>query len=439
MPREAPLHLGVNCVGIGNYDGVWRRPGIDPLGTSGADYYVRVAQTAERGLFDAVFTADAPGLMPAWEAEPQKNSVDPILAMTVAAQATEFVGVVPTVSTSWHHPWNLARTLQSLDRISHGRAGWNAVTSYSPMAAASFGLEQVPAKEQRYARAAEFVEVVDRLWRTWAPDAIVADKATGRFARPGGVHPVEHRGEFFTVLGGGVVPRSEQGLPVVFQAGGSPEGFALAARFADATFAATATPHGAQDYRRRLDAASAAARSPGRARVMAFPGMIVTLGSTDEEAARRSDEFFTPEMDAANLRLLASFLGVDASQLDPDAPLSIDPATFEERRKVTSEGNLRAVQYVAETGRTVREIGRFSWGHISVVGGPKTVADKMEDFFATGAVDGFNLMFDVTDETFPAFVDEVVPILQERGLFRRQYTAKTLRGHLGLPVPGDLT
>jgi FMN-dependent oxidoreductase (nitrilotriacetate monooxygenase family) len=435
MSSGAPLHLGVNCVGIGNYDGAWRRPGIDPLGTSGAEYYVRVAQTAERGLFDAVFTADAPGLIPTWETEPQKNSVDPVLAMTVAAQATEFVGVVPTVSTSWHHPWNLARALQSLDRISHGRAGWNVVTSYSPMAAASFGLEQVPEKEKRYARAAEFVEVVDLLWRTWAPDAVVADKSTGRFARPDGVHQVEHRGEFFTVLGGGVVPRSEQGLPVVFQAGGSPEGFALAARFADATFAATATPDGAQDYRRRLDAACAGVRAPGRARVMAFPGLIVTLGSTDEEAARRNDEFFTPEMDAANVRLLASLLGVDTSRLDPDAPLSFDAAAFEERRKHTSEGNLRAVQYVAETGRTVREIGRFSWGHISVVGGPKTVADKMEDFFATGAVDGFNLMFDVTDETFPAFVDEVVPILQERGLFRRKYTAKTLRGHLGLPVP----
>lgn len=435
MSGAAPLHLGVNCVGIGNYDGVWRRPGIDPLGTSGAEYYVRVAQTAERGLFDAVFTADSPGLIPNWENEPQKNSVDPILAMTVAAQATEYVGVVPTVSTSWHHPWNFARTLQSLDRISHGRAGWNAVTSYSTAAAASFGLETVPAKEQRYARAAEFIEVVEKLWRSWDPDAIVADKVTGRFARPDGVHQVEHRGEFFTVLGGGVVPRSEQGLPVIFQAGGSPEGFALAARFADATFAATATPDGARDYRRRLDAAGVGVRAPGRPRVMALPGLIVTLGSTDEEAARRNDEFFTPEMDAANLELMAHFLGVDASTLDPDAPLSIDLAAFEERRKHTSEGNLRAIQYVAETGRTIREIGRFSWGHISVVGGPKTIADQMEAFFATGAIDGFNLMFDVSDETFGPFVDEVIPILQERSLFRRRYTAKTLRGHLGLPVP----
>jgi len=429
-------HFTVFLTGVGYHESAWRL--ADPADLSGPGRFgvlERATQTAERGLFDAVFTADAPGLSPNWEAEPQKNSVDPILAMTVAAQATEFVGVVPTVSTSWHHPWNLARSLQSLDRISHGRAGWNVVTSFSPLAAAAFGLEEVPEKEKRYARAAEFVEVVDNLWRTWAPDAVVADKATGRFARPDGVHQVEHRGEFFTVLGGGVVPRSEQGLPVVFQAGGSPEGFALAARFADATYAATATPDGAQDYRRRLEAACVGMRAPGCARVMAFPGMIVTLGSTDEEAARRNHEFFTPEMDAANVRLIAFFLGVDASQLDPDAPLSFDAAAFEERRKYTSEGNLRALQYVAQTGRTVREIGRFSFGHISVVGGPKTVADKMEDFFGTGAIEGFNLMFDVTDEIFPAFVDEVVPILQERGLFRRKYTAKTLRGHLGLPVP----
>jgi FMN-dependent oxidoreductase (nitrilotriacetate monooxygenase family) len=437
MSSEAPLHLGVNCVGIGNYDGVWRRDGIDPLGTSGADYYVRVAQTAERGLFDAVFTADSPGLQPGWEHEPQKNSVDPILAMTIAAHATEYVGVVPTVSTSWHHPWNLARTLQSLDRISHGRAGWNAVTSYSPLAAASFGLDRVPDKDLRYARATEFVQVVSALWRTWASDAVVADKETGQFTRPGSVHFEDYRGEFFTVLSGGVVPRSEQGLPVIFQAGGSPEGFDLAARLADATFAATATPDGSLDYRRRLDESSARLRAPGRARVMALPGLIVTLGSTDEEAKRREDEFFTPERDQFNLELLAKMIGVSPTDLDLDSPLTIDEVFFNEKKLTTSEGNLRAIKYIADTGATVREVGRYSWGHISAVGGPKKVADLMETFFATGAIDGFNLMFDVSDETFDPFVDEVVPILQERGLFRTKYTSKTLRGHLGLPIPTD--
>lgn len=431
---QPPLHLGVNCPGLGSYRGAWRRDGVDPLGTSTPDFYVRIAQTAERGLFDAVFTADVPALTPTWQTEPQRASLDPILALTASALATERVGVVATVSTSWHHPYNLARSIASLDRISHGRAGWNVVTSYNPLVSPNYGLETLPPKPERYARAREFVGVVDDLWRTWAPDAIVADKDTGVFAVPGRVRPVEHRGEYFTVIGGGVVPPSEQGLPVVFQAGASPEGLDLAARYADATFVAAATLDAARDYRRRVDAASHA-RTPGRPKVLSLPGLVVTLGSSDEEARRRRDEFLDPETESGNLRMLAQRIGVAPEEIDLDAPLPLDEELVERRRHDTSEGFLRSIASLAESGRTVREIARYGFGHLSVAGGPKTVADTIETWFSTGAVDGFNVMFDVIDEAFPAFVDEVVPILQERGLYRRRYHGSTLREHLGLPVP----
>ncbi|WP_040800234.1 NtaA/DmoA family FMN-dependent monooxygenase [Nocardia higoensis] len=435
MPEQPPLHLGVNCPGHGSYRNAWRREGIDPLGTADPGFYTRIARTAERGLFDAVFTADVPALTPTWENEPQRATLDPILALTAAALETERVGVVATVSSSWHHPFNLARSIASLDRISHGRAGWNVVTSYNPLVSPNYGLAELPPKEERYARAEEFLDVVLDLWRTWAPDAIVADKKSGRYAVKDRVRPIAHRGAFFEVVGGGLVPPSEQGLPVVFQAGGSPEGLDLAARHADATFVAAATPRAARDYRSRLDAASAAIRAPGRRPVLALPGLVVYLGATDEEAQRRREELADPESEATTLALLAQRIGLPPDEIDLDAPLPLDADRFAAQRRATSEGFLRSLATLAETGRTVREIVRDGFGHLTVTGGPKTVADTIESWFATGDVDGFNLMFDVIDESFDPFVDEVVPILQERGLFRRHYAGTTLREHLGLPIP----
>lgn len=434
MSTYAPLHLGINCPGHGTYRAAWRRDGIDPLGTADPEFYIRVARTAERGLFDAVFTADVPALAPTWATDPQRNTLDPLLALTAAATATDRVGLVATVSPTWHHPFNLARSLGSLDRISHGRAGWNVVTSYSPLVASHFGLTELPPKAERYARAAEFLDVVDELWRTWAPDAVVADKTTGRYSREGGVRPVDHRGQYFSLRGGGVLPPSEQGLPVLFQAGASDDGLDLAARYADATFVAAATVDAAVEYRQRLDAASAI-RAAGRPRVLALPGLAVTLGSTDAEAARRADELRDASAEAAGLAALAERLGVPPDRIDPDAPLPLDPERFELRKADTSEGFLRSLWHLSVAGLSAREIIRRGVGHLSVVGGPATVAETIEKWFATGAIDGFNLMFDVIDETFAPFVDEVVPLLQASGLFRRGYSGATLREHLGLPVP----
>ncbi|WP_216916608.1 NtaA/DmoA family FMN-dependent monooxygenase [Nocardia noduli] len=435
MSGQPPLHLGVNCPGLGSYRNAWRRDGIDPLGTANPDFYVRVARTAERGLFDAIFTADVPALTPSWETEPQRATLDPVPALTLAAHETEYVGVVATVSSTWHHPYNLARSIATLDRISRGRAGWNVVTSYNPLVSPNYGLDVLPPKTERYARAREFLDVVQDLWHTWSPEAIVADKRDGRYAAADGVRPIRHRGEFFSVTGGGLVPPSPQGIPVVFQAGGSADGLDLAARHADATFVAAATIDAARDYRAGLDAASAAARTPGRKPVLALPGLVLTLGSTDEEARRRREELADPESEAATLAMLAQRLGIPAEDIDLDSPLALDDSHFEKQRHATSEGFLRSLASLGESGRTVREIVRDGIGHLAVTGGPKTVADTIEAWFSTGYVDGFNIMFDVIDERFDPFVDEVVPILQERGLFRRRYHGTTLRDHLGLPTP----
>lgn len=393
-----------------------------------------MAQLAEQGLFDAFFLADQPALDGGWERNASAARLDPVIALTLAAAHTEYIGLVATVSSTWQHPYNLARAIQSLDRVSHGRAGWNVVTSYDPRIAAGYGLDETPPKTERYARAREFTAVVEALWHTWSPGAIVADKRSGVFARAGAVTPVSHDGEFFKVHGGSTVPPSEQGLPVIFQAGGSDHGLDLAGRYADAVFVSAMTLEVAVDFRARLDHASRV-RTPGRPRVLVLPGAALTLASTDAEAARRRDELDGTDGSLSGRQYLAGRLGLSPDELDLDSPLPLHKVNLEERMKVNSEGFLRSIVALAETGKPLRELLRDGTGHLTIVGSPATVADTFENWFATSAVDGFNLMFDVIEESLPLFVEEVVPILQERGLFRRKYEGTTLRDHLGLPRP----
>lgn len=432
--NERQLHLGLNAPGLGTYRSAWRRPGIDAASTATGEFYVRLAQEAERGLFDAFFLADQQALDPDWQTNASAARLDPVIALTTAAAHTESVGLVATVSTTWHHPYNLARSIQSLDRVSHGRAGWNVVTNHNPRIASNFGLDQIPDKAQRYARAREFADVVQQLWRTWSPDAIVADKAAGVFAAPGSVVEAEHDGEFFRVQGGSTVPPSEQGLPVIFQAGASDDGLDLANRHADAVFVSAMTLDAAREYRQRL-AAAAAVRTVGRGPVVVLPGAALTLASTDDEAARRRDELDAIDGSLSGRKYLAARLGLDPDELNLDEPLPLHRVDLEERKRVNSEGFIRSIVSLAESGKPLRELLRDGTGHLTIVGSPRTVADTFEEWFATGLVDGFNLMFDVIEESLPLFVDEVVPILQERRLFRRKYDGTTLRDHLGLARP----
>jgi FMN-dependent oxidoreductase (nitrilotriacetate monooxygenase family) len=397
-----------------------------------------LAQIAERGLFDAFFINDQPVLRPGWETSPSPLRLEPLIALASVAQHTERVGLVGTLSTTFNHPYNLARAFGSLDRASHGRAGWNVVTSYNPQIAANFGEQGTEQgtlpKQERYARAREFVEVVIKLWQTWAPDAIVADKQSGRFADPAKVRPARHHGDYFSVTGGLAVPSSEQGFPVLIQAGASAAGLDLAARYADATFVSAPAFDVAVDYRRRLDAASAA-RPAGRPPVLSLPGATLVLASTEGEAQARWEESLEADGAGGSLSHLAGRLGLPADALDLDTPVPLGLVDVERRKREDSEGFVSSIMAVARSGRTVREILRDGVGHLQIVGSPKTVADLFERWFTAGLADGFNLMFDVIDEGLPLFVAEVVPILQDRGLFRRAYGGTTLREHLGLPIP----
>ncbi|WP_214104093.1 NtaA/DmoA family FMN-dependent monooxygenase [Acrocarpospora catenulata] len=429
------IHIGVNITGVGSHNGAWRLPEADAQAGFSLDYFVRVARLAERGLIDAFFLSDVPRLSPDVETTPQHQSFDPLVLLSALAQHTERIGLVATISTTWHHPYNLARSLLSVDRVSNGRVGWNIVTNHTPAVALNYGLDTMIEKAERYARASEFVEVVLGLWQTWAPDAVVADKARGVFAERGKVRGIDYEGRHFRVRGGSAVPPSAQGYPVILQAGASPHGLELAARFADAVFVAASERQVAVDYRKKLAAARSRVERSSPAEILVMPGVTVNLASTDEEAHRRRAELDELGDSAHRLEFLAGRLGLDPATLDLDKPIDRDRIDVERQYRRNSEGFVDSVLHLVDQGRTVREILRTGAGHTGFVGTPRGLADKLEHWYRSGAADGFNLGFDVVEEGLAAFVDEVVPILQERGLYRADYQGTTLRDHLGLPTP----
>lgn len=428
------LHLGININGLG-HPSAWRRPDTDPLAASGPEFLVDTATWAEKGLFDVFFMADVPALQGSLSSAPQGQSLEPVAALSAVAVRTSRIGLVATLSTTFSHPYSLARSVATLDRLSHGRAGWNVVTSHSPDSARSYGMGSPPAKEERYRRAEEFVDVVERLWRTWGGEDLVLDKETGSFADEAKVRRIDHRGAFFSVAGGSTVPRSEQGSPVIFQAGASEHGLLLAHRHADAVFVAASSREVALDYRRRLAALPPAERRSPLAPLV-LPGLVLTLAADDEAARRRRASLDTAEVSDARAAFVAARLGLDPGEVGPDDRVPLDRIDVVGQRDRTSAGFFDSTLALARRGLTLREIAREGAGHLQLTGSPRTVAAQIESWFRSGAVDGFNLMFDIVDEGLPLFVESVVPLLQASGIYRRDYTGSTLRSHLGLTEGG---
>ena len=427
------LHLGVNVLSDGMHPAAWQHPEADPNWFTDPAYLIRLAHIAERGTLDALFLADSPSLFQAPD-EPlvaPPLALDPIVLLSTLASATTHLGLIGTVSTSFEEPYNLARRFASLDHLSRGRVAWNVVTSSDPHAWDNFGHGAQPDRHERYRRAAEFVDVVQALWDSWDDDAVLADKRTGAFSRPGAIRTIDHRGEFYRVTGPLTLPRSPQGHPVLFQAGGSPGGLDLAARYADGVFAAQAS---LPDALRNADELRSRTVAYGRPRdaIRIMPGLSFVLGSTEAEARRRNDEL-NALAGERRLAHLAAQLSVDPDELDWDKPLPqwlLDGA-------VTTTGSQGARDIVVNLARreklTVRQLlDRVITWHRLVIGSPERIADAIEEWFVAGAVDGFNLMPDVFPSGLELFVDHVVPILRKRGLFRREYRHATLRGHLGL-------
>ncbi|GGD75275.1 LLM class flavin-dependent oxidoreductase [Caballeronia grimmiae] len=432
MTQPRQLHLNTNITALGRHPAGWRT--LDnPRSIIDLKFFREIAAIAERGKLDAVFLSDLLALRN--HAEGPSQALEPTVLLTALAGATTHVGLIGTASTTFNDPFNLARRFASVDHLSGGRVAFNAVTTYDASAAANFSHDVPLSTDERYARAQEFVEVVTKLWDSWEDDAFIADQATGRYADPSRVHAIDHRGTYFSVRGPLTVPRSPQGRPVLVQAGSSEGGRALAARFADAVFTAQTTLPTAQAfYAEMKERVRRHGRNPDH--FLLLPGLYPVIGGTEAEARRRKAELDALLDTDREVGRLAGALGLAPDDLRIDAPLPYELIAKTARSDISHGFVDSTVALAKSENLTVRDLlDRNPGAHRIIVGTPEQIADDIAQWFHERGADGFNLNADVFPSGLAAFVDHVVPILQRKGIFRRDYESATLRGHFGLPRP----
>ncbi|MBD2844258.1 LLM class flavin-dependent oxidoreductase [Paenibacillus sp. IB182496] len=425
------LKLGVLIHGVGGHVGAWRHPEVPVDASVNFDFYKTQAQLAERGKFDLAFIAD--GLYITEQSIPHfLNRFEPVTILSALAAATSKIGLVGTLSTSYSEPFTVARQFGSLDHISGGRAGWNVVTSPLEGSARNYGRDKHPSHDERYAIAEEYLQVVRGLWDSWEDDAFVGDKAGGVFFDPRKMHRLSHKGRHFSVEGPLNIARSRQGHPVVFQAGSSESGKRLAAISADAVFTGHDSLHEAQQFYREVKERTVAA---GRTAddIVILPGISPIVGRTAQEA----EDKYEALAQLVGIEQALAYLGRffehhDFGQYPLDAP-------FPELGELGSNSFRSGTDKIKKTAReerlTLRQVAlRAATPRSPFTGTPEAVADLLTQWHAERGADGF-IVHTALPGQLGDFVDQVVPILQERGLYRSEYEADTLRGNLGLPVP----
>src|ERR1700731_1625554 len=436
MAQARQLKLAAFMRPASIHTGAWRYPGAFADANFNLAHLKRFAQTLERGKFDAFFMAAHMAVlnMPveALKRSHTSTSFEPFTLLSALSQVTERIGLVATGSTTFDAPYHIARRFASLDWISGGRAGWNIVTTSNPDAALNFGLDEHMEHGERYRRAREFYDVVTGLWDSWADDAWVRDVDDGVFFDPAKMHVLDHKGKYFSVGGPGNIARPIQGWPVIVQAGASDSGRQLAAETAEAVFTAQSDLAVGQkfyaDVKGRME-------KLGRARdhMKILPACFVVVGETVEEAKGKRAKLDSLVNYANAIASLSIALGHDASKFDPDAPL---PEKIPESN-ASKSGRERAIAMAKRENLTVRQLAQRLGGYsgLAMVGTPKTIAHEVEEGLGTRGSDGFTIIFSYLPGGLDDFVDRVVPELQRRGIFRRDYEGKTLRENLGLPRP----
>jgi FMN-dependent oxidoreductase (nitrilotriacetate monooxygenase family) len=429
MTAARQIKLGFILHGVGRTWTDWRHPEADPGASTNFAFYKRQAQIAERGKFDFLFVADSLSITE--KSSPHYlNRFEPITILSALAAVTERIGLVGTLTVSYSEPFNVARQFSSLDHISGGRAGWNVVTSWLGETAANFSKTEHPAHDVRYRIAAEYLQVVQGLWDSWEDDAHVGDKARGVFVDPDKLHRLDHHGTFFQVRGPLNIKRSRQGQPVIFQAGASDDGRNFAAKHAEAIFGSAQSLDEAQEYHRDIKArARGFGRDPGQ--VFVLPGIGPIIGLTAADAEQNYQTLAGLGSLQTGLGFLArSFNDHDFSQYDLDAPFpDVAALGWNSQQSATQ----KILAQVKAEGLTLRQIAqRLSTPRGQFIGTPVQIADQLETWFANEGADGF-VVFETMPGQLDLFVDHVVPLLQERGLFRTDYEGETFRDHLGLP------
>lgn len=424
----------------GHHVASWRHPRAQRDAHINIEHYVEIAKTAERAKFDMIFLADGQATREA-HIDAISRSVqfvahfEPLTLLSALAMATKHIGLAGTASTTYYEPYMLARAFASLDHISHGRAGWNLVTSSQTAEALNYGRGKVKPHADRYARAREFARVVQGLWDSWDDDAFVRDPDSGLFFEPDRKHYLNHKGEYFDVRGPLNVPRPPQGYPVMVQAGASDDGRELAAEFAEAIFSPHLNIPEAKAYfndvKGRMQ--SRYNRDPDHLKIL--PGLSVVVAESDDKAAEDFDRLQNLIHPVVGREILATMLGgIDLSPYDLDGPLP-DPIPD----TTGSKGHIDSIVAMAKRENlTIRQLGARAAGargKNAIHGSPGKVADYMEEWFVNRACDGFCVLPPYIPGQHDDFCNMVIPELQKRGLFRTEYTGATLRDHLGLPRP----
>ena len=435
MTHSRMLRLGAFMRPVSLHTAAWRYPGAWPDANFNFQHLKRFAQTLERGRFDAFFMADHLAVlnmpMDGLKRSATATSFDPLTLLPALAVVTQHLGLIATASTTYNEPYHIARKFASLDHISGGRAGWNVVTSGNPHEAMNFGREEHVAHATRYRRAREFFDVVTGLWDSWADDAFIRDVETGVYFDPDKLHVLNHRGEFLNVRGPLNIGRPIQGWPVIVQAGASEAGRQLAAETAEAIFAAGSNLTAARafyaDVKGRMEKLG---RAPEHLKVL--PAAFVVVGDTASEALEKRARLDSLVHYESAIATLSIALGHDASGFDPDGLLPEIPES-----NASKSSRERVVALAQREHLTVRQLAQRVGGYsgLAFVGTPSMIADQMEEWLLTDACDGFNVTFPYLPAGLDDFVERVVPELQRREIFRREYEGTTLRENLGLPRP----
>ncbi|MBX9846883.1 MAG: LLM class flavin-dependent oxidoreductase [Xanthobacteraceae bacterium] len=436
MPsRQIKLNAFMRPASI--HTGAWRYPGAWPDMNFNFAHIKECIQKLEAAKFDAFFMADHMAVlnmpMDALKRSHTATSWEPFTLLSALSQATSHIGLIATGSTTFDAPYHIARRFASLDHISGGRAGWNIVTTSNPDAALNFGLEEHMEHGERYRRAREFYDVVTGLWDSWADDAFSRDVENGIFFDPDKLHTLNHKGEYYSVKGPLNIARPPQGWPLIVQAGASESGRQLAAETAEAVFTAQSNIEAGRafyaDVKGRMKKLG---RNPDHLKIQ--PACFVVVGETVDEAKAKRAALDSLVNYANSIASLSIALGTDASKFDPDGPLPEIPDS-----NASKSGRERAIAAAKRENLTVRQLAQRMGGYsgLAMVGTPKTIADEMETWIETDASDGFTIMFPYLPGGLDDFARGVIPELQRRGLFRKEYEGKTLRENLGLPRPGN--
>jgi alkanesulfonate monooxygenase len=433
MTKQIRLNaFDMNCA-VHQSQGLWRHPRDHSTAYKSMAYWLDLARTLERGLFDGIFLADVAGIYDVYGASPDaalRNGVqvpvnDPFMVVPAMAAVTEHLGFGVTGNLSYEPPYVFARRLTTLDHLTSGRFGWNIVTGYLNSAAKATGLAKQTAHDTRYDIAAEYMDLMYKLWESsWEDDAVRADKTRGVYVDPAKVHRIRHDGEYFRLDAVYLAEPSPQRTPVLYQAGTSPKGIAFAGRHAECVFIA---PGSKKSAKTMVDAIRHAAVESGRRPddVLIFGMMTVIVAKSDAEAADLLAEYRSYASHEGALVLLGGWSGVDFSTCDPDEPV----------RYVKNDAvqTLLAGATRSDPSRTVSQAAAYlavGGAGPLIVGSPGTVAGEMQAWIEETGMDGFNLTYTVAPESIRAIVDLVVPELQSRGIYKTGYAPGTLREKL---------